>query len=298
MKTFSPMLAGKSSDVTKLKYPVLCSLKLDGVRCLVINGKLMSRTLKMIPNSLVQEMFCGLPDGTDGELLLGDPTAKDAYRKTVSAVMGDGNDIAGLRYYVFDNFKVEGGFNDRLSFVRNYNYENSAVRPLSHIQCDDPDSLNLFEEGAVALGNEGVMVRSISGPYKEGRSTEKEGYLLKVKRFEDAEAQIIGYEERMHNSNEAKKNALGRTERSTAQDGLIGRGDLGALIVNGVNGTYKGVEFKIGSGFDDVERADIWKNRKKLMGQIVKFRYFPLGSKDKPRFPTWEGLRAAEDMSE
>jgi len=292
---FKPMLAGKCTDVTKLKYPVLVSLKLDGVRCLVIGGRLMSRTLKPIPNHLVQEMFAGLPEGYDGELIVGDPTASDAYRKTVSAVMGDGNDVTGLRYWVFDNYLAPGGFKERWERIMQ---KKTSVRILEHVLCNDADKLNELEEQAVDAGHEGIMARSVDGPYKQGRSTEKEGYLLKVKRFEDAEAQIIGYEERMHNSNEAKKNAVGRTERSTAQAGLTGRGDLGALIVNGVNGTYKGVEFKIGSGFDDVERADIWKNRKKLMGQIVKFRYFPLGSKDKPRFPTWEGLRAAEDMSE
>ena len=82
-----PMLASKCTDVTKLKFPVLASLKLDGVRCLVIGGRLMSRTLKEIPNHFVQDMFAGMRNGCDGELILGDPTAPDAYRKTVSAVM-------------------------------------------------------------------------------------------------------------------------------------------------------------------------------------------------------------------
>jgi DNA ligase-1 len=292
------MLAGKCTDVTKLKFPVLASLKLDGVRCLVIGGKLMSRTLKLIPNNKVQELLAGLPEGLDGELILGDPTASDAYRKTVSAVMGDGNDITGLRYWVFDNFEIKGGFSDRLSFVRNYSYKNTAVKPLPHVHCDCVEDLNAFEEKAVDGGHEGAMVRSLDGPYKQGRSTEKEGFLLKIKRFEDAEARIIGFEERTHNGNEAKKNAVGRTERSTSMEGLTGRGDLGALIVRGINGTYKGVEFKIGTGYDDKERLDIWAKRGMMMGMIIKYQYFPLGSKDKPRFPTWLGTRDASDIGE
>lgn len=46
-----PMLAGKCEGLESLKYPVLVSVKLDGVRALVIGGKVMSRSLKPIPNA-------------------------------------------------------------------------------------------------------------------------------------------------------------------------------------------------------------------------------------------------------
>jgi DNA ligase-1 len=295
---FRPMLASQCKDVTKLKFPVLVSIKLDGVRCVVINSRLMSRSLKEIPNHLVQEMFAGVPNGSDGELIVGDPTAPDAYRKTVSAVMGDGNDIAGLRYHIFDNFQQNGGFEDRSAFVKKFKYNNSAVQVLPHFWLDDVESLTAFETEAVEAGNEGIMVRSLNGPYKNGRSTEKEGYLLKIKRFEDTEAVVIGFEERMHNGNEAKTNALGRTERSSNQENLTGRGDLGKLVVRGVGGTYDGVEFGVGTGFDDADRAEIWSRRSYYIGRLAKVKYFPLGSKDKPRFPVWLGWRDKIDTGE
>ena len=296
--SFKPMLAGKCTDVSKLKYPVLASLKLDGVRCIMVSGKLMSRTLKPIPNHLVQEVFKDVPDGSDGELIIGDPTAFNAYRKTVSAVMGDGNDISGLRFYVFDNFKYDAPFVSRHNHLMTTICElnTQGLEVLSHRLCIDEQELNDFEAKAVDAGHEGVMVRSLGGPYKQGRSTEKEGYLLKIKRFEDAEAEVTGFEERMHNGNSATTNALGRTERSSHKENLIGRGDLGALTVKGLQAPYKGVEFNIGSGFDDEERMRIWQNKSEYVGKIVKFRYFPLGSKDRPRFPTFEGIRDERDM--
>lgn len=297
MSSFKPMLAGKCEDVSKLKFPVLASIKLDGVRCLKINGRLFSRTLKEIPNERVQTLFADVPDGSDGELILGDPTAPDAYRKTVSAVMGENHDIDGLRYFIFDNFTYDHAFVNRYNnLLSTISRDNSCALVLHHNLCKTVEELNVLEEYLVGQGHEGIMVRSLYGPYKQGRSTTKEGYLLKIKRFEDAEAEIVGFEERMHNGNEAKTNALGRTERSSHQENLVGRGDLGALIVKGINGTYKDVEFNIGTGFNDAERKDLWERRMGLLGFPVKYKFFPLGSKDKPRFPVWLGFRDKRDM--
>ena len=57
------------------------------------------------------------------------------------------------------------------------------------------------------------MVRTPDSPYKCGRSTEREAWLLKIKRFEDAEAVVLGTYEGMSNMNEAGVDAFGRTKR-------------------------------------------------------------------------------------
>ena len=69
-----PMLAAKT-DGKGLSYPLLASPKLDEVRALIINGVVMSRSFKPIPNAHVQELF-GRPEynGLDGELIVGSPT--------------------------------------------------------------------------------------------------------------------------------------------------------------------------------------------------------------------------------
>ena len=148
----------------------------------------------------------------------------------------------------------------------------------------------MFEEECLEAGYEGVMIRDPNGPYKNGRSTEKEGFLLKLKRFEDAEATILGFEERQHNGNE--KDDSGK--RTTHKAGKTGLGTLGAIKVMGLNGIYKGVLFDIGTGFDDAQRADIWRNLDVFQGRTVKFKYFPSGSKDKPRFPVFLAFRPEE----
>lgn len=134
-------------------------------------------------------------------------------------------------------------------------------------------------------------MRSLDGPYKHGRSTFKEGTLLKLVRKYVEEAEIIGVEERMHNGNEAKKDALGRTERSVHKENLVGRGDLGAVIVKDLK---TGVEFSVGTGFNDEERTSLWSQD--LTGKIIKYEFRGFGDYDKPRFPVFKGFRDVNDM--
>ena len=97
-----PMLASAVEDLGALRYPVLASPKLDGVRAIGTLGGLMSRNGKIIPNRHVQNLFgeaCAA--GLDGELIVGEPTDKDCYRSTVSGVMSEAGE-PDVTFYVFD----------------------------------------------------------------------------------------------------------------------------------------------------------------------------------------------------
>ena len=291
---FKPMLAGKCTDITKLNYPVLVSPKLDGIRATIQNGVVLSRSLKPIPNLYVQEMFRNLPDGLDGELIVGSPTDKDVYRTSVSGVMRE-DGYPDVTFNAFDIFN-KLPFGKRLKQIqRDLSGDKNAV-VLRHEIANNADEITEVEEFELDLGFEGLMIRSVDGPYKQGRSTEKEGYLLKLKRFCDSEAVITGFYEENENTNEAKKNALGRTERSTCKEGMVGKGTLGGFEVVGLKGDYDGQDFSIGGGFTASDRADFWNRRGNLIGSIVKYRYFPSGSKDRPRFPVFQGFRDNRDM--
>lgn len=304
MPKFKPMLADKVTDVSALRFPVLASKKLDGVRCLVQDGRLVSRTLKPIPNVNVQKKFAGLPEGTDGELIVGDPRDPEAYRRTVSVVMSDDkptNFIKGYEvyYYIFDTFSDAGDpFIHRAAATSDtaIKYYRQDVAHVDQVEIKNADELQRLEEAWLAEGYEGVMLRDPLGPYKQGRSSERQGWLLKLKQFEDAEAVVIGYEEENENTNTATTNALGRTERSTAKAGMVGKGTLGKFTVVGVGGTYDKVEFGVGGGFDAAQRKNFWADRENLLGHILKFKYFASGSKERPRFPIFLGWRDERDM--
>lgn len=297
MSTFKPMLSATVDDVNKLVFPLWASVKLDGIRAMVRNGVLVSRNLKPIPNKHVQAMFGRKElEGFDGELIMGDPTNPAAFRNTSSAVMAHEGE-PDVVFYVFDLCDTEAmTYNNRYGLLKDTARKIKNVSVVEQTPVDCVRDVDIFEARSLDEGFEGVMLRSIRGAYKFGRSTFKEHGLMKLKRFEDAEAKVIGFEEQLHNANEAKTSLIGSKERSSKKAGMVGKNTLGALKVVGVNGTYKGVEFNIGTGFDDDTRLAIWENRKKWDGMIVKYKFFPLGSKDAPRFPVFLGVRSKGDM--
>lgn len=284
-----PML-GVNVELNKLKYPVYVSTKLDGVRVVITDNGVFSRSGKLIPNDYTRELFSQYV-GLDGELIVEEPTATDVYRKTVSGVMTK-EGTPKVRLFAFDSWDSDGGIDARYnSVIKTAGLNNPFVPIVSQVLVESEDKLLKFEEDCLNKGYEGIIIRNPDATYKFGRSTIKEGALLKLKRFIDAEATVVGFAPLLHNENEATINELGYTERSTAKDGKVETDMLGALIVE-LNGNH----FKIGSGFDENTRKDLWANRDKLIGMVAKFKYFSVGVKDKPRFPIFLGFRDRRDM--
>lgn len=290
---FKPTLA-VAADFGKIAYPVYASPKIDGIRCSVVDGRALTRSLKEIPNRYVSQQLslAGL-EGLDGELVVGSPTNKTVYADTVSAVMRHEGEPF-VTFFVFDLHDLPAAtFQYRLSalidVVPEMNRQTMLdVVVLEQVLLKDETELMAYEAGQVSLGYEGVILRSPDAPYKFGRSTVKEGYLLKVKRFLDSECEILGVEEEMFNGNEAQTDELGRTKRSSAKAGKTGKGTMGALVVRDI---HTKVEFNIGTGFTAEQRAADWK-----IGSLHKYKFFPVGVKDRPRHPVYLGARSALDI--
>lgn len=297
---FKPALACKVKDVEKnLQFPVLASPKLDGIRALVINGQVVSRSLKLIPNKLIQRLYGHhVLDGLDGELIVGSPTANDVFRKTSSAVMSFDGDVEGVTFYIFDSFNNEGfKYVERLAdagHIISNSKKFGIDKHLSLVEqvlCKDPNHLAEIEARYCSMGYEGVMTRNFDFVYRQGRCTPKEQAIVKHKRFEDSEAVITGVIELFHNGND--KDSSGK--RTSHKAGKKAMDTMGALSVKDIK---TGVEFEIGTGFTEKDRAVFWASRESAVANlVVKYKYFPIGVKDKPRHPVYIGLRSAIDMS-
>ncbi len=288
MTQFKPLLACEA-DLDKLKFPLLASPKLDGIRC-IIHPDLgpVTRNLKPIANVALRERLAQLPAWLDGELVCGDPTAKDCMQRTTSAVMSSANDSSEVTYFVFDSVS-NNEFEIRYDGVGHALAGNPGATVLTHERLNDMQDLSAYEERCVETGYEGTMLRDPDGKYKFGRSTVREGILLKVKRFSDMEGAVTGFVERMHNGNEATKDNLGRTKRSTAKANKVGRGDLGALILS-IEG-WPSATVEVGTGFTDEQRQRYWEDRDNWLGMTCTFKYQAAGSKDAPRFPVFKCWR-------
>lgn len=290
-----PMLACKAP--ANLTFPLYASPKLDGIRAIVHKGVALSRTGKPIPNLWVQEVL-NRPcfDGIDGELIVGSPTDPNVMQNTMSGIMTrEGR--PEFTFCAFDYFGTEHHFNVRwLNLLVWGRTSAPEARVLHQHLIEDQDALDRYEESCLAQGYEGVMLRSQQGLYKHGRSTAKEGYLMKLKRFDDGEAEIVGAEELLKNDNELTTDELGYAKRSHHQAGKVPMGTLGALVVRDL---VTGQVFGIGTGFTQAQRLSLWTSYQQgaLTGKLVKYKHFAKsGVKDAPRFPVFIGFRDPIDL--
>lgn len=319
LEYFRPMLSAKLpsdkknvptqeqviQDLSRLDWSegFLASPKLDGIRAVKTPTGLVSRTLTPIPNRWIQEcLSSSIYDYFDGELIKGGVEEKINFNDTQSAVMSHMGSPE-FTYAIFDELSQP-----HLRFDIRSNYAKDRIQQLNPpggafkvewvIQTfvRNIDELLRYEEEIVQEGYEGVIIRDPRNQYKNNRSTFREQGMIKLKRFQDAEATIIGFEELYRNTNKATISAIGYTKRSSANAGQIPAGTLGLLKVRGLNGRFVGVEFEVGSGFDDSTRDLIWGNQEQYLGRIIKYKFQDAGAKNKPRAPIFLGFRSSEDL--
>lgn len=311
-----PMLA-KEPNWAKVKFPLIVQPKLDGIRAHVQRDdqgviRVFSRSLKLIPNGEIQAALATKDFlGLDGEIIVGDPRAEDCYRQTSSFAMSWAKHGADWTFFVFDIVDHPGTYEERAAALRQRKTDGPAkwlpgrerLQLVASTRADNAEELESIESYMVERGYEGAIARLPGAKYKHGRSTPS-GPLLKVKRFIDFEAEVVGVYEENHNANEKFTNELGRGARSTSKAGLVGKGTLGGLIVRALNGPTEGVEFRVGIGFDANMRRTLWAEseygpdgygRRALNGRVAKIKSFPIGVKDKPRHPVFLGWREDAD---
>jgi len=235
------------------------SEKLDGVRAYWDGERLWSRRGNpfQAPDWFVSDFP---PQPLDGELWLGRGhfAQLSGIVRTVRPVDADWRSV---RFMVFDLPLVDQTFDQRLPRLRELVSQAGSPylalveqqRPGNHQQ------LMARRDKMIAVGGEGLMLRRGASIYKAGRSDD----LLKVKRFDDAEAIVVGI--------------------------LPGKGKyqgmMGALRVR-LAGKR---EFRIGSGFSDAERAE-----PPPLGSVITFKHSGHTATGLPRFASFMRVRNDE----
>lgn len=314
---FKPMLACDWHE-EKLKFPCIVQPKLDGVHSLNRHGKCLGRSLKPHENRYVTELF-SKPEyhGFCGEKIDADlgATHPDLCRITsgnLRRIEGEPNITWVLFDYVTEETK-NLGYVQRMNALEDYtdsfNFDapsNESILIIESTEVNSMEELLELENQYLDLGYEGIIIRDPNAPYKYGRCGKTFMGCWRVKRFIEEEILVDKINEGMHNANEAKTNELGRTERSTHQENMQPNGLLGNMEGTTIKDIHdpqsgellipEGSRVTVSPGeMDHKMRKFYFENPSEIVGHTIKFKMFPKGVKDKPRFPTYVSHRNEND---
>lgn len=299
----------------KLVFPLIGQPKVDGVRALNLTGKLTARSLKPFKNKYLTSRFShSALIGFDGEMAAERETHPDLCRLTTSAT----GTILGEPYvlwWLFDYVTVENrnaGYEHRMlqlaERVRQIVGEAPHLHPHLRIMpskvLHSLEELLAYDDENLIAGYEGTVLCGADMPHKDGRAGKKL-FKWRIKRFVDFEFQVHTIFEGEENQNEAQINELGNTFRSSHQENKVANGMVGAMLGTVLADVFdgdtllfsKGQEVRVGAGrLTHDQRRHYFINQNEFKSLIHKAKFFPKGIKDKPRFPTWQTFRNAEDM--
>lgn len=273
----------------KLRYPVIATVKMDGIRALRLNGTLLSRRFKPIPNKELCTFSTILGGGYDMELWSPQLDYNDIQSIVMSRIHPS---WLKIELHILDRFFPSRpflGYEQRLDELKNNTTGSERICFPSWTVCWNAKQLFDFEQEVIEEHGEGICFRLPNSPYKMGRSTLAEQYLVKLSRYVRDEAVIVGFEEQMENGNPDAWNEVGKMNRSQAQSGMYGKNTLGKMVCTNT----KGQTIKIGTGVGLTQkmRKEIWENQSKYLGRTLTYKHKPCGQKILPRSPIMVGWR-------
>ena len=168
-----PMLA-INADLENLNFVggLWVTPKLDGIRCLIINGKAVSRNFKVIPNRKIRKTLEKYAeDGMDGELIIHDKNDKPIIFNEISGyIMSHEKELPvgySLQYYVFDyvpkTVPLSTAYTKRCKNLKNLNCSN-IIKKILPIRVNNFEELEVVYADALAEGHEGLIMRSANSP--------------------------------------------------------------------------------------------------------------------------------------
>lgn len=243
-----------SADIDVEQYWV--SEKLDGVRAFWDGKQLISRGGNIIaaPAWFVADFPA---QALDGELWL-DRNKFAEILSIVSKHQPIDSEWQTIGYYVFELPDAAGTFTERIRAMQAIHQQQNSpyLKVVPQFRVANKAELFAKLSELEQIGAEGLMLHHQDALYKTGRSSD----LLKLKTYQDTEAEVIGY----------------RPGRGKYQ------GMVGALIVK----TPEGKVFAIGRGLTDELRQTPPE-----IGTVITYRYNGYTNNGIPRFARFLRVR-------
>ncbi len=320
-KPFSPLLApNKEIDLYDLQYPLLGSFKLDGCRLLAKEGKLLTRSLKQMPNKQLNEKFNKIAVMAsctdiiyDGEVyapgipfqfivscfMTHDYTDKKAIKKRDELCeehdfhMSREEVFKKLKYYCFDGVRHENysqPFSGRLDNAKSIDHFSDIAVYVDHVLLNGPLEVEEYFQLALSNGEEGLILRNPDGVYKFGRASIKQNIIFKYKPFVTTDAVIKGFVQSTEVNKDAEKttNELGRSRTSKRKEDRHLVEKAQSFIVD-----FNGQDLKVPISMTDKMKKYIWNNQDEYIGKWIEYKYMEIGMKKDglPRIPKFVRMR-------
>lgn len=283
--------AGKQMD----KHPLVAiEPKLDGYRCIAIvrdggctlysrNGKSSDVITNNFRHTIVAQLAKLNQEGRIGDVVLDGELMGKNFKATQQMVLRKNKtaEVEDFYFNVFDWMPLNEWLNQEAShtcqqsreMLEDMNLEQHChnVRLVErHIV--PPSERKKYHDIYVAQGYEGIMMKTLNAVYQFKRTRA----MIKYKEFEDVDLVCVGFEE--------------------GEAGKEYEGSLGAIIVEnpneGPDGKQRITRVKVGSGYSQAERDDIWANRSKYRNMVATIEHQPPMTEDGSlRFPVFKGWR-------
>ena len=285
-------------DVGEIPLPIYYSTKLDGYRCVYINGAPHSATMREYDNIHLRKMLKPLVRRSnwifDGELYAhGEPFEAHGKIRSKSKPLPP-----ALRFWIFDAIHVDDWDKPLTKFADRYvnlkrlleNVDAPGLKVVQQRMATTHEQLDNWFRADIDDGFEGGIARTPDAPYKHGRCTVKQAQMFKLKDFVDYDAKIIEVHEMMGIREGAERtlDPLGHRKAVHKKEDLEPKGTFGHFVVALDQDQFPNAETMVIGGWKGLsfeKRAKIWANKKKYPGQWIRFQGQSVGIKDRPRIP-------------
>ena len=309
------MLAPNDSpDLGKIQYPIFASLKLDGVRFLIFDGKMLSRRMEPLHPETVKRFQPIIDWAAEADVCLdGEIWSPNLKFNQIQTALAHPKPDDGLKLYVFDILTIpewysskswkdaDAGdyltlFNHRvvhyIEWCKQHDPDKRFLVPVEQHTCLNAEQVQEQLEQARSQGGEGLMLKSPTSYYIHSRTTAVQNIFWKLKFWAECNARIVGFKQGKTLTEEARENniersALGNLKRGHRKGDRVEVDKVGSVEVEITDDQIfpKGTSVFVGFTEQayDLRTQINWDNKETYIGKHVDIVFQEHGSKSKPR---------------
>jgi len=273
----SDAMKAKLFEVKRFQPGMLGSVKLDGLRCLYVDEQLYTRNGKKIlgVEHIIKELLAkGIHSDLDGEILI----PETRFDKTSGSLRSFDNS-PDAKFFVFGALDVERPFTEvyrELEEQAKANYWSMSVsKPttitlVKHVPFYTLDKVKKQYATALNAGFEGLVLKTPDHFYQPGKRSSD---WLKLKPTLSKDLRIVGFFQ---------------------GEGRL-KGTLGGVIIWHNSKECGCVDVRVGSGFTDALRDEIWNNQSEFLGKTIEVKYQEETEDGSLRHPRFKSFRPDKD---